>query len=78
MAEICIIVEILFIFTCSSLLIQSIKKDNSSNYLILRANESNFTWERFLSQTFIRPECHKTMASASLVVVMTGQTLKLI
>ena len=77
MTEICIIVETLFIFTCS-LLIQSIKKENSSNYLIFRANESNFTWERFLSQTFIHPECHKSMASALLVVVMTGQTLKLI
>ena len=50
----------------------------SPSWIGLRANESNFTWERFLSQTFIHPECQKTMVSALLVVVMTGQTLILI
>ena len=94
---------------------QNIKKENGSNYLILRAIESNFTWERFLSQAFIHSENHKAMTSAFpvdtghklsahktfrrrprlllnvlytfnlrplstglLIVVMTGQNLKLI
>ena len=34
--------------------------------------------ERFLSQTFIHPEYHKIMTSALVVVVMTGQNLKLL
>ena len=78
MIEICTTVETLFIFICSLLLIQLIKKENGSNYLILRANESNFTWERFLSQTIIHSEYHKIMTSVLLVVVMTGRNLKLI
>ena len=52
---------------------QNIKKENGSNNLILRAIESNFRWERFLSRTFIHTENHKTMTSA--FPVDTGRTL---
>ena len=45
---------------------------------MLRANESNFTWACCLSQPFIHSEHNKTMANALLVMVMTGQNLKLI
>ena len=78
MIEICTIVETLFTFTCSSLLIQQIKNENGSNYLILGANENNFTWERCLSQTFIHPEYHKIMTNVLLGVVITGQNSKLL
>ena len=42
------------------------EKDNGSNYVILRANEINFTWARFLSEPFIHSEYRKIMASTLL------------
>ena len=63
-----------FVYICLLFIIDSInkKREKGSNYLFLRANESNFPWARFLSQILINSEYHKVMASALLIAVMTG------